>query len=115
MAGMRTLSLLLVFETLIAIIIANSHGLMNGFWAFAGMMVATAIITGIINYQMTVEALDMTRMRVASWVIYLILAGIMSNVFTTGYGFPLVGSIALGFIIASIIWWTYYQLEPANG
>lgn len=79
------------------------------------MMIATAIITGIINYQMTVESLDMTRMRVASWIIYLILAVMMSNVFTSGYGFPQVGSIALGFITASIIWWVYYQLEPANG
>lgn len=115
MAGMRLLSVLLLVETIAAAIAGNFHGLMTGFWVFAGMMVVTALIVAIINYQATVKALDITQMRVAAWAVYLILAGVMANVLTAGYGFPQGGSIAIGLVVASGIWWVYYQIEPVNG
>lgn len=85
---------------------------MDGFWVFAGLMLATALIFAFANSESTKQALGLTKLRIGSYVSFILVIGLFTGIFSGNMGFPTIPSIILASVSAIFIWSTYYSFEP---
>jgi len=89
--------------------------LMTGFYAFAGICVLTSLLLFITNIDIAKTALDLTPMRVASWLIFIVSIIIIAVIYANQFDFPLLPAIFVSLLSAWYIFHTWYTLEPQKG
>ena len=90
-------------------------GMMFGFYAFSGGLLLIAITLSLMNFDIVKEALDLTPMRVASWLIFVVSVIVISVIYANKFDFPLLPAIFVSLLSSGYIFHTWYTLEPRKG
>tara|TARA_B100000214_G_C23857772_1_gene576577 strand:- start:497 stop:844 length:348 start_codon:yes stop_codon:yes gene_type:complete len=89
--------------------------MMEGFYVFAGFCVITSLLLFITNIDVVKIALDLTPMRIASWLIFLVSVIIIAVIYASEFDFPLLPAIFVSLLSAWYLFHTWYTLEPQKG
>lgn len=89
--------------------------LMNGFYAFSGVSILAALVLWIMNFEVVKNALDITPMRIASWIVFVISVVIIAVIYAQEFDFPLLPAIFVSILSAGYLFHTWYTLEPQKG
>ena len=73
------------------------------------------MVLGLINFEVVKKALDLTPMRVASWLIFLISVIVIAVIYANEFEYPMVPAILVSLLSASYIFHTWYTLEHQKG
>ena len=88
--------------------------LMTGFWTWMATTIALVLLWTAMNLQVFSESLEVTPLKITSWVVFVILFLGLFFLYQSTFAFPTIPSIILGILTAGTGWWTYYTLEPAK-
>ena len=115
MDGMKILGGGFTVSCLSGVLVGYMCGMMNGFYAFSGICLLTTIVLCLMNFEVVQKALDITPMRVASWLIFLISVIVIAVIYANKFDFPILPAILVSLLSASYIFHTWYTLEPQKG
>ena len=115
MDGMKFLGGGFTVSCLSGVLVGYMCGMMFGFYAFAGVCLLTAVVLSLMNFEVVKKALDLTPMRVASWLIFLISVIVIAVIYANEFEYPMMPAILVSLLSASYIFHTWYTLEPQKG
>ena len=97
------------------VLVGYMCGMMFGFYAFSGICLLTATVLGLNNFEVVQKALDLTPMRIASWLIFVVSVIVIAVIYANNFDYPMVPAILVSLLSASYIFHTWYTLEPQKG
>ena len=114
MLGCNRLCILAAAAAAIGIGTGISLGAMTGFWVFSVLVVTISLTYAGMNYSNTIEALGSTPKKVGMLVVLLLITVALVPIYSSAFGAPQSGAIALATITTLGIGWAHGTLEPSG-
>ena len=114
MLGCNRLCILAAAAAAIGISTGISWGAMTGFWVFSVLVVTISFTYAGMNYSNTIEALGSTPKKVGMLVVLLLITVALVPIYSSAFGAPQSGAIALAAITTLSIGWVHGTLEPSG-
>ena len=114
MVGCNRLCILAAAAAAIGFGTGISWGAMTGFWIFSSLVVTIALTYAGMNYSYTIEALGTTPKKLGTIVVLLLITVALVPIYTSAFGAPQSGAIALAAITTMSIGWAHSTLEPSG-
>jgi hypothetical protein len=81
-----------------------------------GHLTVIGILAGIIwvaaNWSDVAEGLNLSKMKIWSWLVFVGMTIGQTMIYMDQFGFPALGAFITALGASGFVWWSWYSLEP---
>ena len=105
----------LCFSIIMSLIVGLNYTLIQGYYVFVILFLLISLTLVLSNLELVKLKLEITTSKLMYLFVGVISFIIISLLFNTNLGYPLIPSMGLSILCLLFFNWVYYSLEPLRG